>query len=119
MMRLAVALTLTLAALVIVAPASARSSYCSPTGDYCISAQRRSGAVYLRVGTFSFRGRVRICVRRQTPVCHSYTLRPRPHGLYEAKVRWYGHYPNQGNGTYHVAFLFGSTRLGPVLSFTV
>jgi hypothetical protein len=33
MMRLAVALTLTLAALVIVAPASARSSYCSPTGD--------------------------------------------------------------------------------------
>jgi cbb3-type cytochrome oxidase cytochrome c subunit len=118
-MRLAVALAATLVALAVVPPAAARTSYCSPSGDYCTSAQRRSGAVYLRISTFSFRGRVRICVRHQTRVCHSYRLRAATHGLYEAKVRWYGNYPNQGTGTYRVAFFLGTTRLGPILAFAI
>ena len=118
-MRIAVALSALLSALAIVAPAAARDSYCSPSGDYCTSAQRRSGAVYLRVGTFSFRGRVRICVRHQRRVCHSFRLRLSTRGVYEAKVRWFGNYPNQGAGTYRVGFFLGATRLGPVLSFTV
>jgi len=118
-MRVAIAACAVVSALAVTAPAAARSSYCSPTGDYCTSAQRRSGAVYLRLGTFSFRGRVRICVGHETRVCHSFRLRLTMHGLYEAKVRWYGNYPNQGAGTYRVAFFVGSTRLGPILSFAV
>lgn len=118
-MRLAIALATTAVALVVVAPAGARTSYCSPSGDYCTSVKRLSGAVYLRISTFSFRGRVRICVRHQTRVCHSYRLRPTTHGLYEAKVRWYRNYPNQGAGTYRVAFFLGTTRLGPILAFVI
>jgi hypothetical protein len=118
-MRIAIAVSALLSALAIVAPAAGQDSYCSRSGDYCTSAQRRSGAFYLRLGTFSFRGRVRICVRHQTRVCHSFRLRLRTHGLHEAKVRWFGNYPNQGPGTYRVGFFLGATRLGPVLSFTV
>jgi cbb3-type cytochrome oxidase cytochrome c subunit len=118
-MRLAIVLATTAIALVVAAPAAARTTYCSPTGDYCTSVKRLSGAVYLRISTFSFRGRVRICVRRQARVCHSYRLRPTTHGLYEVKVRWYGNYPNQGSGTYRVGFFLGTTRLGPVLSFVL
>jgi cbb3-type cytochrome oxidase cytochrome c subunit len=77
--------------------------------------------VYLRVGTFSFRGRVRICVTgpRGPRVCHSYPLRALANGMYEAKARWHGNYPSEGAGTYRVAFFWGATRLGPVLSFRV
>ena len=118
-MRPALAIGVAFAALALAAPVAARNSYCSPTGDYCTSAARRNGAVYLRLGTFSFRGRVRICVRHQTRVCHSYPLRPSASGLYEVRVRWYGHYPNEGAGTYRVGFFLGTTRLGPVLGFAI
>jgi hypothetical protein len=118
-MRPALAIGVAFAALALAAPVAARNSYCSPTGDYCTSAARRNGAVYLRLGTFSFRGRVRICVRHQTRVCHSYPLRPSAAGLYEVRIRWYGHYPNEGAGTYRVTFFLGATRLGPVLAVAI
>jgi hypothetical protein len=114
-----VAAAVGLVVLVLAAPAAAATRFCSPSGDYCTSVQRRSGAVYLRIGTFSFRGRVRICVRHQTRICRSYPLRRSRHGLYEAKVRWYGSYPNQGPGAYRVEFFLGSTRLGPMLTFRI
>jgi hypothetical protein len=106
-------------ALVAAAPAAARTSYCSPTGDYCTSVARLKGIRYLRLGTFSFRGLVRICVRDPTTarVCHSFRLR-KSGSVYRVKVLWKRRYPNRGTGTYLVTFFFGHTRLGPVLSFT-
>jgi hypothetical protein len=99
--------------------AEARRSYCSPSGDYCTSTARLGGAVFLRVGTFSFRGRVRICVTAPTGnrECRSFLLRRAQGGIYEAKVRWHRHYPNGGAGTYRVRFFTGTTLLGPVLTF--
>jgi hypothetical protein len=56
--------------------AAARVTYCSPTGDFCTSAAKVSGVRYLRVTSFAFKGRVRICVRYRKggPVCHSFRL---------------------------------------------
>jgi hypothetical protein len=105
-------------ALAFAASANAGTSYCSPTGDYCTSVARVNGLRYLRLGTFSFRGLVRICVRAPASarVCHSFRLR-KAGSLYQVKVLWKRHYPNRGAGVYRATFFFGRTRLGPVLSF--
>jgi hypothetical protein len=106
-------------ALAAAAPAAARTSYCSPTGDYCTSVARLKGIRYLRLSTFSFRGVVRICVKDPTTarVCHSFRLR-KAGDLYQVKVIWKRRFPNRGTGTYFVTFFLGHARLGPVLSFT-
>ena len=110
-----------LAALVVAPTAGARERFCSPTGDYCTSTARINGAVFLRVGTFSFRGRVRICVTdpRARRTCRSWPLRSGQAGIFEAKVRWFGNYPPGGPGAYRVRFLLGTTRLGPDLDFRI
>jgi hypothetical protein len=107
-----------LAALVIAAPAGAKESYCSPSGDVCTSVAKLKGVRYLRVGTFSFTGRVKICVKDPTAarVCHTYKLR-KAGPLFQAKVLWKANFPNRGPGTYRVTFFYGATRLGPALSF--
>ena len=118
-MRLVVAGAAVAAALACAGSAAAATSYCSPSGDYCTSTARLGGAVFLRLSTFSFRERIRICVTdpRGRRVCRRFLPRTRPRGIYEVKVRWHRHYPNGGKGTYRVAFFLGSTRLGPVLIF--
>jgi hypothetical protein len=119
--RPALALAL-LAALVAAPTAGARERFCSPSGDYCTSTARINGAVFLRVGTFSFRGRVRICVTdpRSRRTCRSWPLREtRAGSFWEAKVRWFRNYPSAGPGRYRVRFLLGTTRLGPDLDFRV
>ena len=122
-MRGGLALALTLLGALAVAPAAdARDRFCSPTGDYCTSTARIKGAVFLRVGTFSFRGRVRICVTdpRARRTCRSWPLREtRAGGFWEAKVRWFRNYPTGGPGVYRVRFLLGTTRLGPDLDLRV
>jgi hypothetical protein len=110
-------LVATLGALVLTASAAAKESYCSPTGDYCTSVAKLKGVRYLRIGTFSFTGRVKICVKDPTAarVCHSFRLTG-PGGMWEVKLIWKRHYPNRGPGTYRVTFFYG-TRLGPALDF--
>ena len=118
-MRLAGLGVALLSVLVLASPAAAKDRYCSPTGDYCTSVARLGGVRYLRIGTFSFRGLVKICVKapRGTAACHSFRLR-KAGEIYQAKVIWKRHYPNRGAGTYRVTFFLGSTRLGPALAFT-
>jgi len=108
-----------LGALVLVSPAAAKDRYCSPTGDYCTSVARLGGVRYLRIGTFSFRGLVKICVKAPlgAAVCHSFRLR-KAGAIYQVKVIWKRHYPNRGTGAYRVTFFTGPTRLGPTLAFT-
>jgi hypothetical protein len=106
-------------ALVLAAPAAAKESYCSPTGDYCTSAMKLKGVRYLRLGTFAFTGRVKICVKDPTAtrVCHSSRL-TRSGGMWQVKLIWKRHYRNRGPGTYRVTFSWNGTQLGPALSFT-
>jgi hypothetical protein len=111
-------LVASLGALVFTASSAAKESYCSPTGDYCTSVAKLKGVRYLRIGTFSFTGRVKICVQDPTAarVCHRFRLTGSG-GMWEVKLIWKRHYPNRGSGTYRVTFFYG-TRLGPPLEFT-
>lgn len=124
-MRLLVAALVTAAVVVLAAPgqAGAASGYCSPTGDYCYSAKLRSGAVRLVLSTFSFRGRLRVCVSPPAGGprdCRTFRLRRTSHGIYEVDVKWSAHFPRRGAGTYRAAFNpldAGGSDLGPGATF--
>ena len=107
------------AALALAAPTAAKEAYCSPSGDYCTSVAKLKGVRYLRLGTFAFSGRVKICVKDPTAarVCHGFRL-TRSGGMWVVKLIWKRHYPNRGAGTYRATFFYGTTRLGPALTFT-
>jgi hypothetical protein len=111
-----------LAALVLAASAAGRprDKYCSPTGDYCTSALRSGGTVKLRISTFSFSGRYRLCVTptRGAQTCKSFLLRRRG-GQWVSEVVWYRNFPNKGTGFYKVTWHYGGVRLGPPLTFAV
>ena len=105
------------------ASAAAASGFCSPTGDYCTSAVVRQGAVRLALTTFSFTGKVRVCVAPPgggTPDCRRFTLQNGPAGTFGIDVRWSAHFPRRGPGTYRVSFApdaAGGQKLGPSVSF--
>lgn len=107
-------------ALVCVAEAEARSSYCSPSGDWCTSVGRGGDARKLSLASFAFGGGYRLCVRppsgRQD--CHAFRLR-RSDGLWSSKVTWRRHFPVRGRGRYRVRFFHDAVggQLGPTLSF--
>ena len=117
MRRLALGAVL-VASLVLAPSAAARSSYCSPTGDYCTSTTRQSGAVLLRLSTFAFSGSIRICVTdpKAKRVCRRFTLAKRG-AMWQVSTRWHRHFPYGGKGLYRVRFFTQSTQLGPVLDF--
>lgn len=121
-MRAAVCLFATAVTLVLAAGASGavRDRYCSPTGDYCTSALRSGDAVKLRLSTFSFSGRYRLCVKPpgRAATCKSFPLRPRS-GMWVSSVTWYRSFPTRGSGRYTVTWHYGGVRLGPPLSFAV
>jgi hypothetical protein len=120
--RVAVCLLVLAAALLTAAAASGayRDKYCSPTGDYCTSAERSAGAVRLRLATFSFSGRYKLCVKptSRARTCKTFPL-VRRSGQWVSSVRWYRHFPNAGTGLYTVTWFYGGTRLGPPLTFAV
>jgi hypothetical protein len=121
-MKFVAGLAVTAAALVLAAaaPGAFRDKYCSPTGDYCTSAVRSSGTVKLRLATFSFSGRYKLCVKPTTgaQTCKSYPLRRRS-SQWVSDVVWYRNFPNRGTGVYTVTWSYGGTRLGPPLKFAV
>lgn len=121
-MRVAVCLVVLAVSLVTAASASAvyRDKYCSPTGDYCTSATRSAGAVKLRLATFSFSGRYKLCVKRAGGVqtCKTFRL-VRRSGQWVSDVTWYKQFPNGGTGIYTATWFHGGTRLGPPLTFAV
>jgi hypothetical protein len=113
----ALAVSLVLAA---VASGASRDKYCSPTGDYCTSSERSGGAVKLRLATFSFSGRYRLCVKptRGAATCKTFPLRPR-NEQWVSSVTWYRNFPAYGTGRYTVTWHYGGVRLGPPLTFVV
>ena len=99
--------------------AAPRDSYCSPTGDYCTSVKKQGVERFLRIGTFSFTGRYRLCVTppegRRT--CKGFRLKAEEAGIYGSRVRWGAQFPNEGPGLYRVAWRKSGNRLGPRLGF--
>jgi hypothetical protein len=102
--------------------AQARGVWCSPTGDYCMSATVIHGARSIGLRTFAFTGHVRTCVtHRRFTDCRTFhlTTNPRVPDLHQFSARWRRHWPWRGHGTYTVRFRWveGTTNLGPALSF--
>jgi len=116
--RRLVLVALVLGAAVVAPSASAKVTYCSPTGDYCTSVAKTKGVRYLTVRSFAFNGRIKICVRdpKGGRVCHSFRM-TKGGPAYVLSIRWRRHYPDRGAGTYRVSFFLGTQRLGPVLAF--
>jgi len=102
------------------ASARYRDRYCSPTGDYCTSAQNQAGAVKLTLSTFSFSGRYRLCVKPTVGAraCKSFPVRRRG-DVWRSVVTWHRNFPNRGTGFYRVTWFYGGARLGPPLTFAV
>lgn len=120
MRKLMTVATVALAAVAMAAPAAeARSGYCSPSGDYCTSVSRPNGKVLLRIGTFSFSGKVRLCVRppRGDATCKLFRLRRSGGGILAASKGWAKHFPDRGKGTYRVRWQKFGGNLGPALTF--
>ena len=119
-MKLAIALSAAVVALALAAaaPGANPDRYCSPTGDYCTAATRSAGAVKLRLATFSFSGRYRLCVKKGAQTCKSFPLRKRGE-QWVSEVTWYKNFPNRGTGIYTVTWFYGGVRLGPPLKFAV
>jgi hypothetical protein len=101
------------------ATAQARSSYCSPTGDYCTGILKRNGQVLLRISTFSFTGKYRLCVRAPggAATCKRFTLGLTRNGIYQSTKSWRKHFPSRGPGIYRVRWQKFGSNLGPRLSF--
>lgn len=118
-MRRTVPLSLWLASFALpAASAQAASSYCPPSGDYCVEIVKRDGRVLFRIGTFSFRDYT-LCVTppRGRGSCRDFRLRRDTHDVYRSVVRWDRHFPNRGAGAYAVRWKVAGARIGPVLSF--
>ena len=100
--------------------ALARDVYCTPTGDYCIAANRVNGTRLLRLDTFSFRGTVRVCVDppRGREKC-VYRRLKRSGSLYGISIRWSSSFPHHGRGSYFVRFYSHGDRVGELLSFSL
>lgn len=82
------------------------TSYCHPTGDYCQGSIIEQGRRHLTFTTFSFGGRMRLCVQspRHNRTCKAWRLRYIGHGLFEVNVTWRAHYPVDGHGVYRARF---------------
>lgn len=108
-----------LAVLAVPATASAANAYCSPTGDFCVSAAKRNGIRYLSLRTFAHRGRVQVCVTHdgQQRDCRRFRLRLMSAGIYAFERRWSKHFPNHGPGRYRVTFRQPAFQIGPTIGF--
>lgn len=113
------ALLVLLAALATATAAEARTSYCSPSGDYCTGISKRNGKLVLRIGTFSFSGSYRLCVRAPDGMatCKRFRLFKTKGGIYASTKGWRANFPDRGKGVYRVRWQKSGSNLGPRLSF--
>jgi hypothetical protein len=110
---------LVLCGLLLPSSAGAASTFCSPSGDFCIRIARDGGSPVFSIGTFAHRGRYTLCVTApdSSRVCKRFLLTPEVHDLFGSHVRWSRHFPDKGSGTYRVRWRQSGTNLGPRLSF--
>jgi hypothetical protein len=104
------------------APAAARTTYCSPSGDLCYRAQDKGAATKLRITLMAhYFTRYRLCVTAPGGVrdCRRFRVHRAAHGLYDSTVRWASHFPARGPGRYRASWRSGGAALGPSVRFAV
>lgn len=119
---LAVGLCLTCASLWPLAASAGKSldSYCSPTGDYCISVVGSKAKPFFVLRTFSFAGQYKLCVKQDgyERQCGWWKLKSVKHGIRASRVNVADHYFLVGAGHYTFSAFYGSGQLGRGLQFT-
>ncbi len=118
--RLSIAVS-AVALLALPATASARASYCSPSGDTCIAVRGSGGSTVLRIGTSPAAGpRYVLCVTppRGSRSCETFNLR-RSGAISGSSVRWRLHFPNRGSGVYRARWRIPGGSSFPSLTFRV
>lgn len=110
--------------LLVVGSASAgdkTNGYCSPSGDFCQSVKGTGSKTTFYLGTFSFRGKIDICVKppNVSSECHTFKLHKTGDGIYASTVRWSRHFDSHGKGKYRVSWYHGSDKLGQSLTFRI
>jgi hypothetical protein len=89
------------------------STYCSPTGDYCVGVGKRGSTALLSIATLAFKGSYRLCIAGPGGRgCKSFALR-RSGQMYASTVAFTP--PSRGRWT--ASWFYGSTKLGKSLSF--
>jgi hypothetical protein len=97
--------------------ADARSSYCSPTGDYCSRVYRSGGDILLEITAAENYGFNQVCVTRRSKVCRSIQLRRNSRGAWVSRAAWNRRFPNQGKGIYRVRWQYDGQAFGVTLTF--
>jgi hypothetical protein len=102
--------------------AQARTSFCSPSGDYCTSTFRENGRRFAGLRTAALYGpgpRYTLCLRGPDGAerCRRFTLRRGAAGVYASTVTLSAHFSLRARGTYRVRFRHGDVTYGPVLTF--
>ncbi|MBK5233906.1 MAG: hypothetical protein JJE13_13115 [Thermoleophilia bacterium] len=96
-------------------------SYCSPTSDFCQELVRDDGRVKAQLSTFSFRGKIQLCVQDPPATghrfCEKFRLRSKAHGIYLSRVTLSRHFDFEFPGRYSVSWRFAGTKIGKTLHF--
>src|SRR3954464_6142256 len=111
-------IVLVAAALVVPASASAKSMYCSKSGDVCY--QAKGSPIKLKITTAAkYFSRYRLCITdpHGTRECHRFSMHAAKAGSYSSTVSWPKHFEYGGKGTYHARWYAGGNALGPRVAF--
>jgi hypothetical protein len=106
------------AAFLMPSSASARSTYCSKSGDVCY--QAKGSPIKLRITTAAkYFTRYRLCINNPHGVreCHRFHMHKAAAGTYSSTVSWPKHYTYGGKGKYHASWYAHGNKLGPSVAF--
>ena len=123
-MRKLVLMTVVVAGGLPLVPAHAEhkpNSYCSESGDVCVSTRKRDGVRRLGIGLAAkYFSRYRLCVVAPDESRECIKRRIKDQGAsYGDSVNWANHFTDEGEGAYKVIWRQGGNRLGKVLGFHV
>lgn len=96
-------------------------SYCSESGDICMSVVKKDGERLLRFGEFAeYVSSFKLCVTAPDDSKECKKFQVKPDGpLFGRSVKWSKHYSNKGPGDYVVAWRSGGGTLGKRLGFHI
>ena len=108
------------AAAVVPATASARSTYCSKSGDVCYGVVKNSSPIRLQITTAAkYFSRYRLCITGPDGGrnCHRFRVKKGANGTYHSTISWPKHYPYRGKGRYKARWYASGNALGPAVTF--
>jgi hypothetical protein len=108
------------AAAILPATASARSSYCSKSGDVCYGVVPNTIPAKLQITTAArYFAKYRLCIASANGQreCHRFKMRKGSAGTYYSTVSVPAHFQFLGRGKYRATWYAGGSKLGPAVSF--